>query len=308
MSLGRTAEQAQYSSPLQPQERIAPRGGWAFWRHVLARTSVEFNEDNVMLLAAAVAFYAVLALVPAITAAVSLYALISDPTSVRSQFDQLQGLMPSGSFDLMRQQVERIVSSENRSGVWFVVSLIVALWSTMSGMKGLMDSLNVVYEVSDLRSLMRYNLVALAMTLGALVWLGVSMAGLVAIPIVLSFLPFHGFATLLAKWLRWPALLFILMIGLAVLYRFGPHRKHPRWEWVSPGNLFAAASWLAGSALMSWYLSNFANYNATYGSLGAAAALMLWLWVTAVIVLTGAELNSEYYKTQCAVRGEPVEV
>jgi membrane protein len=308
MSLGRTVHQAQYSTPPQPHEKPVPRSGWPFWRYVLARTYAEFNEDNVMLLAAAVAFYAVLALVPAITATVSLYALISDPVSVQSQFDQLEGLMPSGSFDLMRQQVERVVSSENRSGLWFVVSLVVALWSTMSGMKGLMDSLSVVYEVSDQRSALRYNLVALAMTLGALLWLAVSIAGLVAIPIVLSFFPFAGFGTLLAAWLRWPALLVILMIGLAALYRFGPHRKHPRWEWVSPGNLFAAAGWLAGSALMSWYLSNFANYNATYGSLGAAAALMLWLWVTAVIVLTGAELNSEYYKAQCAVRGVPVEV
>lgn len=308
MSVGRAAEPAHYSKPLQEGHRAVPRGGWAFARYVLARTYAEFNEDNIMLLAAAVAFYAVLALVPAITAAVSLYALVSDPASVQSQFAQLQGLMPRDSFDLMRQQVERIVSSENRSGLWFIVSFVVALWSTMSGMKGLIDSLNQVYEVTDQRSLLRYNLVALAMTLGALVWLGISIAGLVAIPIALSFFPFGGFATQLANWLRWPALLFILMIGLAALYRFGPHRKHPRWEWVSPGNLFAAAGWLAGSALMSWYLSNFANYNATYGSLGAAAALMLWLWVTAVIVLTGAELNSEYYKARCVMRGVPVEV
>jgi membrane protein len=306
MGVGRTAEQPQYSAP--PPPHAMPRSGWAFWRHVLASTFAEFNKDNIMLLAAAVTFYAVLALVPAITAAVSLYALISDPASVEKQFDQLQGLIPSGSFDLMRQQIQRIVSGENRSGIWFILSLAVALWSTMSGMKGLIDSLSVVYEVSDQRSLLRYNLVALAMTVGALVWLGASIAGLVAIPIVLSFLPFHGFATDLANWLRWPALLFILIIGLGAVYRFGPHRKHPRWEWVSPGNLFAAAGWLIGSALMSWYLSNLANYNATYGSLGAAIALMLWLWVTAVIVLTGAELNSEYYKAQCAARGLQVEV
>ena len=129
MSVRRSAEPAQESAPPQPQTRPVPRGGWPFWRYVLARTYAEFNEDNVMLLAAAVAFYAVLALVPAITAAVSLYALISDPASVQSQFDQLKGLMPSGSFDLLRQQVERIVSSENRSGLWFIVSLAVALWS-----------------------------------------------------------------------------------------------------------------------------------------------------------------------------------
>jgi membrane protein len=195
MSLRRSAEPAQDSAPPQPRSRAVPRTGGAFWRYVLARTYAEFDQDNVMLLAAAVAFYAVLALVPAITAAVSLYALISDPASVQSQFDQLKGLMPSGSFDLMRQQVERIVSSENRSGLWFIVSLVVALWSTMSGMKGLIDSLSVVYEVSDQRSLLRYNLVALAMTFGALLWLAVSIAGLVAIPIVLSFFPFAGFGT-----------------------------------------------------------------------------------------------------------------
>src|SRR3954447_2051576 len=176
MSLGRTVERAQDPAPA-PDQAAVPRGGWAFWRYVLTHTYAEFNEDNVMLLAAAVAFYAVLAIVPAITAAVSLYALISDPASVRSQFDQLQGLMPSGSFELMRQQVERIVSGENRSGIWFIVSVIVALWSTMSGMKGLIDSLNVIYEVSEQRSVLRYNLVALAMTLGALVWLGASIAG-----------------------------------------------------------------------------------------------------------------------------------
>src|SRR5690242_14532462 len=108
MSLERAVHQAQYDTAPQPHADLVPRGGWAFWRYVLARTYAEFNEDNVMLLAAAVAFYAVLALVPTITAAVSLYALISDPASVQSQFGQLQGLMPSGSFDLMREQVERI--------------------------------------------------------------------------------------------------------------------------------------------------------------------------------------------------------
>jgi membrane protein len=286
----------------------APRGGWAFWKYVLGRTYVEFNEDRVLLLAGAVAFFAVLAIVPAITAAVSLYALVSDPASVQSQFGQLQALVPNGSFDLLRQQVERVVSQQNSNGVWFVAGVLVALWSTMSGMKGLIDTLNVVYEVKDERSLLRYNLIAFLMTLGALAWLGIAMAGLVAVPVILSFVPLGSFGAILANWARWPVLLVVLVIGLAALYRFGPHRRHPRWEWVGPGNLFAAAGWLIGSAALSWYLGNFANYNATYGSLGAAAALMLWLWVTAVIVLLGAELNSEYYKAKCARKGVPVAI
>jgi membrane protein len=285
-----------------------PRGRWAFWKYVIVRTYEEFSADNILLLAGAVAFFAVLAIVPAITAAVSLYALASDPTSVQSQFEQLRGLMPNSSFDLLKQQVERIVSQQTSNGLWFVVGVLVALWSAMSGMKGLIDTLNVVYEVKDERSLLRYNVIAFWMTLGALVWLGIAIVGLVAIPIILSYFPFGSFGARLANWARWPALLVVLMLGLAALYRFGPHRRSPRWEWVSPGNLFAAAGWLIGSAVLSWYLSDFANYNATYGSLGAAAALMIWLWVTAVIVLLGAELNSEYYKAKCALKGADVEI
>ena len=292
-----------------PEEKTrVPRRGWAFWKYVLVRTYEEFNKDRILLLAGAVAFFAVLALVPAITAAVSLYALVSDPASVQSQFEQLRGLMPNSSFDLLKQQVERIVSQQTSNGLWFAVGVLIALWSAMSGMKGLIDTLNVVYEVNDERSLPRYNLIALLMTLGALVWLGLAIVGLVAIPIILSYFPFGSFGTQLANWARWPALLIVLMAGIAALYRFGPHRRHPRWEWLSPGNLFAAAGWLIGSAVLSWYLSYFANYNATYGSLGAAAALMIWLWVTAVIVLLGAELNSEYYKAKCAVEGVAVEI
>lgn len=282
-----------------PTIGVAPRRGWAFWKYVLGRTYAEYNKDGLLLLAAAVAFYAVLALVPAITAAVSLYALFSDPARVESQFDHLQGLMPGGSFTLIKQQIQRIVADQHGGGVWFIVGVVIALWSAMSGVKGLIDSLNAVYEVEEQRSFLRYNLVALVMTLGGILGLFLAMLGLIGIPLAVNYLPLGDFGKTLAEWIRWPALLFILTIGLAALYRFGPHRKTPHWEWISPGNLFAAAGWLVESALLSWYLSNFANYNATYGSLGAAVALMLWLWITAVMILLGAELNSEYYKAKC---------
>lgn len=281
-----------------PKPDPEPRRGWGFWKHVLVSTYKEYNDDQLLALAASVAFYAVLALVPAITAAVSLYALVSNPATVESQFDQLQGLMPSGSFELIKQQIQRIVADQHGSGIWFIVGVVIALWSATSGMKGLIDSLNVIYEVDEERGFIRYNLVALAMTLGAIVGLFLAMLGLVGIPLALAYLPLGDFGKSLAEWVRWPALLLILMTGLAALYRFGPHRKNPHWEWISPGNLFAAAAWLLESAVLSWYLSNFANYNATYGSLGAAVALMLWLWITAIVILLGAELNSEYEKAK----------
>lgn len=291
----------------QPDKHVPP-GGWPFWKHVLGQTYAEYEKDRILLVAGAVAFFAVTALVPAITAGVSLYALVSDPATVQSQFDQIRALMPDTNFELLKQQMQRIVSGQNRSGLWFIASVLIALWSAMSGMKGLINSLNIVYEVTDERGLLRYNLVALAMTLAAMAWLGLAIVCLVGVLLVLSYIPLGSAGVMLAKWARWPVLLVALMLGLAALYRFGPHRRHPRCEWISPGNVFAATGWLASSALISWYLSNFASYNAVYGSLGAAVALMLWLWTTAVIVLLGAELNSEFYKAKCALEGAPVEI
>ena len=131
------------------------------------------------------------------------------------------------------------------------------------------------------------------MTVGTIVGLLLAIAAVVVTPIALSFLPLGGFGSVLLAWLRWPALMLLLLAAIALLYRFGPNREHPRWEWISVGGVFATLAWFAGSLALSWYLGNFANYNATYGSLGAGVGLMMWLWITAIVVLVGAELNSE---------------
>ncbi len=273
-----------------------PLRGWALWKHVLYRVYEEFFEDRVMSLAGGVTFFVLLAIVPAITALVSIYALVANPATVQNEVSSLQQLMPSGSFDVIQQQVNRIVSSSGGSlGIWFFFGLAVSIWSANSGLKAIIDALNIVYGVKDERSIIKLNLVSLAMTFAGVVGLILAMAALVALPLVIDHLPLGSFGRTLAEWARWPALLALLMAGLAVLYRFGPHRKNPCWDWVSPGNIFGAVAWLAGSALLSWYLSNFANYNATYGSLGAAVGLMMWLWITSMVVLLGAEINSEYF-------------
>jgi membrane protein len=115
----------------------------------------------------------------------------------------------------------------------------------------------------------------------------------VVLPVVLSFVGLGGWTETLLRLLRWPVLVFVVILGLAVLYRFGPIRERPRWEWLSVGSGLAAVAWLASSALLSWYLANFANYDATYGSLGAAIGLMMWMWMSSIVILFGAELNSE---------------
>jgi len=293
------------AKPPKPENSAAPDPGprhWALWKRVAYCVYEEFFEDRVMSLAGGVTFFVLLAMVPAITALVSIYALVADPVMVQHELSSLQRLMPSGSFDVIQQQVSRIVSSSGKSlGIWFFFGLAVSIWSANSGMKSIIDALNIVYGVNDERSFIRLNMVSLAMTLASVIGLIVAMAALVALPLVINDLPFGSFGKTLANWVRWPTLLALLMVGLAVLYRFGPNRENPRWEWVSPGNIFGAIAWLAGSALLSWYLGNFANYNATYGSLGAAVGLMMWLWISSMVVLVGAEINSEYYAARANV-------
>ena len=273
---------------------VAPLQGWRFWRHVLYRVYEQITEDRLLSLAAGVVFYALLALFPAITALVSSYALYADPGTISKHLATLQNVMPAGSYRIVQEQINHIISgSTGGLSLAFCVSLAIALWSANTGLKAIIDALNVVYGVKEQRSFVRLNAVSLVMTVGAIAGLLLALAAVVVVPIVLSYLPFGGASAAIIAWLRWPALMLLLMIGLALLYRFGPNCEHPRWQWFSSGSVFAALAWLAGSLALSWYLGNFADYNATYGSLGAGIGLMMWLWISAIVVLVGAELNSE---------------
>lgn len=271
-----------------------PLRGWAFWKRVLVRVYEEFMEDRLLSLAAGVVFYGLLALFPALTAVVSCYALFSDPATINSHLAILKQVMPTGGYDIMHQQISHIAASTTGDlSLAFFVSLGIALWSANAGLKAIIDALNIVYGVKELRSFIRLNVVSLIMTVCTIVGLLLAMAAVVVVPVVLSYLPLGSFGGAILAWLRWPALILLLMVGLALLYRFGPNRQNPRWQWFSAGNVFAVLGWLAGSSALSWYLSDFANYNATYGSLGAGVGLMMWLWVSAIVVLAGAELNTE---------------
>ena len=160
-------------------------------------------------------------------------------------------------------------------------------------MKAILDALNVVYEEKEKRGFFKLNLVSLCFTLAAIAALLLAVGAVVVMPIALNFLGLHAVTDLLLRALRWPVLLALIILGLAMLYRFGPSRREPRWQWISVGSIVAAITWLAASALLSWYLANFANYDATYGSLGAAIGLMMWMWISSIVILFGAELNSE---------------
>jgi membrane protein len=163
----------------------------------------------------------------------------------------------------------------------------------MSGVKSMIDALNVIYEQKESRSFIKLNLVALAFTLAGFAAFLVAIASIVVVPLVLSPIGFGNVAETLTRVARWPVLLILLLIGLAALYRYGPDRRAARWQWVTVGSALAAMTWIIASFLFSWYLASFANYNATYGSLGAAVGVMIWLWISTTVMLLGAELNAE---------------
>lgn len=294
VALGRMLEPRQ-EARLQEQPRAARRlPKRTAWKQILLCTYRRIGDDRLLALAAGVVFYGLLALFPAVTALVSSYALFAKPSTIIGHLATLSSLMPTSAYRVVDEQVTRIVGNTTGSlGAAFFFGLALAFWSANAGTKAIIDALNIVYGVKETRGFVRLNLVSLAFTISAIAGLLLAIASVVVLPVALSYLPFGGLSGSVVTWLRWPALFVLLLLGLAVLYRFGPNRDDARWQWISPGAALAALAWLAGSAMLSWYLGHFANYDATYGSLGAGIGLMMWLWVTAIVVLVGAELNSQ---------------
>jgi len=267
---------------------------WRGWKDILWRTYAEVNEDRLLAVAAGVVFYGLLAIFPAISAFVSIYGLFADPATVDQTVSLLGEVIPSDAIGPVAEQVDRVASAGSGSlGFAFLFSLGLALWSANAGMKAVIDALNVAYGEREKRGFIRLTLDSFALTMGMIFAAVIAVATIVVFPVATSFLGVESLAAVLVQWLRWPLLLVALLVGLGVLYRFGPSRTEPRWQWISVGSFAAAVLWLTGSAALSFYLSNFANYGAAYGSLAAGIGLMMWLWLSAIVILLGAELNAE---------------
>ena len=262
------------------------------WKDILWRTWSEFNEDRIPTVAGGVSFFGLLALFPALGAFVSLYGLFADVKAAREQLRLLAGLVPREALDFVGDQMTRLAEAEHASlGLTFLFTLLVSLWSANAGVKALFDGLNVAYEEREKRGLVRLNLISLAFTFGAIAFLVLSFAGVVAVPVALALvgLPDLGFMSVL----RWPILFAVAIAGLSLLYRYGPSREHARWRWITWGSVIGAALWLAASMVFSFYVSRFGHYDRTYGSLGAVVGFMSWLWISIIVVLVGAEINAE---------------
>ena len=266
----------------------------ARWKDILWRTFEGISEDRLLANAAGVVFFGLLAVFPAVTALVSSYGLFADNSTIGANLQALALMLPDGSFQIVQDQVARVLAKGNTAlGVTFLFGLALAIWSANAGVKAVIDALNAAYEERETRSFIRLNLLSLGFTTGAIMALILMVSAVVAFPLALDHVGLAPDIQSILGLIRWPLLFAVLWIALALLYRFGPSRPGRPWRWLIVGATVAALLWIAGSALLSRYLSDFADYDATYGSLGAAIGLMMWMWMSASIVLLGAELNSE---------------
>ena len=264
------------------------------WRQVLRRALRESQQDGISLLAAGVAFYGFLALFPTLIALVTLVGLVADPRMIAEQMQSLTEGLPAAVRELIAAQLAALTSSSRGAlTAGLVVSLLGALWSASSATTNLVTTVNIAYREDQTRGWVRLRVVALLLTVAAVVFLVLALALIALVPVVLPAIPLGVGAAVLAQIGRWGLLLALISIGLAVLYRVAPSRRPPKFRWVSVGSVVAALLWLLGSAGFSLYVTYFGHYNKTYGALGSVIVLLLWLFLTSYVVLLGAEINAQ---------------
>jgi membrane protein len=279
---------AQRSGARAPME-IPPAG----WRAVLMRVFHGISEDRITTIAGGVTFFILLALFPGLAGLISLYGLFADSGTIAQHLDSLQGIMPEGGLQILRDQLQQLTSQPpQKLGFATAGSLAISLWSANGGIKAMFEGLNAVYHETEKRSFIKLNAISLAFTLGILGFVVAALLTITVVPQLLSFLGLQGIGEAV-NIARWPILFVVTCLMIAVIYRFGPSRDRARWRWISPGSIFAAVVWIAASLLFSWYTSHFGSYNKTYGSLGAAVGFMTWMWISTLVILIGAKINAE---------------
>lgn len=278
---GRSAE--------RPQD-IPARGWW----DIAVRVKNEMTADNVDIIAGGLALYALLAVFPALAAAVSIYGLFASPADIANQVQQVASILPEQAATIIQQRLSNLAQHPRDTlSFGIVIGIALALWSARKGMVALMTATNVAYDEEEKRGFFKQLFVSLAFTVGAVMgFLAVLLLG-VAVPLVLSVLPLGSAAEIALLVGRWILLFGVAVVGLAIVYRFAPDRNEARWRWITPGSLIAASLWLIGSVLFSLYVRSSSSYEETYGTLGGVIVLLMWFYLSGYIVILGAEINAE---------------
>jgi membrane protein len=269
-----------------------------FWR-ALVRVSWALGRNNISIMAAGTAYYLILSIVPAMTALVLSYGLVADPITIERHIGALAGIMPAEALKLLSDQLHTLVSAPREGlGIGLVVSVVIALWSAMNSTVALMTALTVAYEGRERRGFLHFYGLAIGLTVGTVLFGLAALLLIAGVPAAAATLPMPEFWRQLLPLARWPMLAVLALLGLGTLYRVAPSRDPPGWDFLRAGTIAASLLWLIGSAAFSFYVANFGSYDRTYGSLGAVAILLVWLYASAYIVLAGAELNGELVRNR----------
>jgi membrane protein len=278
------------------------------WLQIVRRAWAENSADNMPIIGAGVAFFAFLAIFPALIATISLYGLVASPETVARQIESLSDQLPESAQSLLADQLTNI--TENSGGALtlsLIISILAALWSASGGTGNLITAVNLAYDEVETRGFVKRKALALGLTLGAIIFVLITFALIAVVPVVLDSLPLGIFGSILAQVVRWGLLLCVVAGSLAVLYRVAPDRDAPKLRWVSLGSIVVTVIWAVVSLLFSIYVDNFGSYDKTYGAIAGVIVLMLWLYLTCFLVLLGAEINSEaeHQTAHDTTEGEP---
>ncbi len=264
------------------------------WKQIVKRAWAENNADNMPIIAGGVAFFGFLAIFPALIALISIYGLVASPEQAAEQVESFTSGLPEAAQELIGDQVTAV--TENAGGALtfsLIVSIIAALWSASGGVNNVVKAVNIAYDEAETRNFVKLRALSLALTLGAVVFVVLTIGLVAVLPLVLDALPLGAVGTVLAEVGRWVALLAVVAGSLAVLYRVAPDRDAPRFRWVSLGSIVVTVVWALVSLGFSLYVNNFGSYDKTYGAIAGVIVLMLWLYLTCYLVLLGAEINAE---------------
>lgn len=295
------ADTSQAPGKWDAEELSAGRGarrpaelGTTGWKAAAKRVVAELKNDHVTLLAAGVAFKALLAIFPAIIAAISVWGLVASPQQMSAQLADFLEIMPDEAATLLEEQMTAVAEGDPGAlSIALAASVLVALWSASGGMAGLIEGCNAAYNETDERGFVRKRGLALGLTVGAILFLGVTIGLIAVLPPLLSGLGLGAEAELAIRIGTWPLLALLVMGALATVYKYGPDRDRPRLRWVSWGAVIATILWLVGSAGFTLYVESFGTFGETYGAVAGIIVLMLWLLLSALVVLLGAEINAE---------------
>ncbi|MGY2067972.1 YihY/virulence factor BrkB family protein [Blastococcus sp. SYSU DS0619] len=279
------------------------------WKQVLKRAWAENNADNMPIIAGGVAFFGFLAIFPSLLALISIYGLVASAEQAAAQVESFTAGLPESAQTLIEAQVTAI--TENADGALtlsLILSILAALWSSSGGVSNLVKAVNIAYDEVETRNFIKLRAISLALTLGAIVFVVLTIGLVAVLPIVLDALPLGAVGTVLAQIARWVALLLVVVGSLAVLYRVAPDRDAPKLRWVSLGSVVVTVVWALVSLGFTFYVNNFGSYDATYGAIAGVIVLMLWLYLTCYLVLLGAEINSEaeHQTGHDTTEGEPM--